>query len=175
MKHIIETDRLILREFIQFDSEKIYELNSDPDVLKYTGDLPFNSIREAKSFIENYSEYKRNCFGRWAVIYKESNEFLGWCGLKLNEENIVDIGFRFFKKEWNKGYATESAKAVLYFGFNSLGIDQIIGRTAPNNVASIKVLEKLHMKFWKVADCKGIENSLYYTLSKTQHAEAQMR
>jgi RimJ/RimL family protein N-acetyltransferase len=175
LNQIIETDRLTLREFVVSDYKKLYELNSDSDVLKYTGDFPFNSVLDAKRFIENYSDYKRNGFGRWVVIHKGSNKFLGWCGLKLNEENIVDIGFRFFKKEWNKGYATESAKAVLNFGFNSLGIDKIIGRTASNNVASIKVLEKLNMNFWKVADCQGIENSLYYTLSKTQHTEAQVQ
>ena len=95
-KSIIETPRLILREFTVDDAYKIWELNSDPEVIKYTGDPPFENVENARKFIENYEEYKKTGFGRWAVIKKDSNSFLGWCGLKLNEQNLVDIGFRFF-------------------------------------------------------------------------------
>ena len=169
MKKIIESKRLLLRELDISDSEDFYNLNSDPEVLKYTGDRAFLSISEAESFLKNYDDYKKNGFGRWAVISKDSNDFLGWCGLKLNEEKLIDLGFRFFKNQWKKGYATESARASLEYGFNNLKINEIIGRASIDNKASVKVLEKLRMNFWKNDNCKGIENSVYYKINKTQY------
>jgi ribosomal-protein-alanine N-acetyltransferase len=166
MKNIIETNRLVLRELDINDSENFFNLNSDPEVLKYTGDLPFSSIFDAEKFLINYSDYRKNEFGRWAVILKETESFIGWSGLKLNEENLVDIGFRFFKKEWGKGYATESARAVLDYGFNTLKLNEIIGRASKNNISSIRVLEKLNMTFWKQDSFEGIEESVYYRIKK---------
>jgi RimJ/RimL family protein N-acetyltransferase len=166
---LIETPRLILREFTVDDAYKIWELNSDPEVIKYTGDPPFETVENARDFLNNYKDYENIGFGRWAVIKKDSNDFLGWCGLKLNEQILIDLGFRFFRREWNKGYATESAKACLEYGFMELNIKEIIGRVAIKNTASIKVLEKLTMEYWKNDSCKGIENSLYYKISKEQY------
>ena len=163
---IIETNRLVLRELDIIDSENVFYLNSDTEVLKYTGDLPFSSIAAAENFLLNYSDYRKNGFGRWAVILKETESFIGWCGLKLNEENLVDIGFRFFKNEWGKGYATESAKAVLDYGFNTLKLKEIIGRSSKDNISSISVLEKLNMTFWKYDNFEGVEESVYYRIKK---------
>ncbi|SFN61264.1 Protein N-acetyltransferase, RimJ/RimL family [Paenimyroides ummariense] len=152
MKFIIETERLFLREFILDDAEKFYQLNLNPNVIRYTGNAAFKSINEAKSFLENYNDYKANGYGRWAAINKNNNEFLGWCGLKYGElENETDIGFRFFEEEWNKGYATESAVACLEYGFEVLKLNRIIGRAMEENKASIKVLEKIGLQFEKKA------------------------
>ena len=148
MKFIIETDRLLLREFILDDAEMFYQLNSNPNVIRFTGNAAFKSIEEAKSFLENYNDYKANGYGRWAVINKKSNEFIGWCGLKYGElENETDIGFRFFEEEWNKGYATESSTACLKYGFEVLKLNRIIGRAMKENTASIKVLEKIGLVY----------------------------
>jgi len=169
MKLIIETERLILREFLESDAKWMYGLNADPDVVRYTGDPAFESIDEARFFLENYSDYTRNGYGRWAVILKDTNEFIGWCGLKLNEEDFVDIGFRFFKKHWAKGYASEAAKATLEYGFQTLNFDEIIGRAVADNLASLRVLEKLNMKFLKQDTCHGFENSVYYRINKEDY------
>jgi len=168
MKKILETERLILRELEVTDAENFWKLNSDIEVIKHTGDSSFKSIEQAKIFLQNYQDYKTNGFGRWVVVIKESLEFIGWCGLKLNEEKDIDIGFRFFRKHWNKGYATESAMAVIDYGFKHLGMEEIIGRSAMENVASVKVLKKLNMKFLKIDNCEGIENSVYYSIHKEQ-------
>ena len=171
IKLITETPRLILREFALDDAKSMWELNSDPEVIKYTGDPPFASVEKAREFLLNYKDYEKNGFGRWAVITKASNSFIGWCGLKLNEQNLVDLGFRFFRKEWNKGYATEAAEACLEHGFLKLNLNEIIGRVASENKASIKVLEKLSMDYWKNDSCKGIEDSLYYRITKEQYLQ----
>ena len=98
IRKVIETPRLVLREFVLNDAENIWELNSDPEVIKYTGDPPFATIEKAREFLLDYTDYEKNGFGRWAVITKASNSFIGWCGLKFNEQNLVDLGFRFFKR-----------------------------------------------------------------------------
>lgn len=123
MNYIIETERLKLRELTPKDAKDFYKLNLDEEVIRYTGDIAFKSVEEATIFLENYRDYQQNGFGRWAVIHKETGVFLGWCGLKLNEETFIDLGYRFYKKEWGKGYATESANACLDYGFYQLGLE----------------------------------------------------
>jgi len=148
MKQIIETQRLILRELTTNDAENFYQLNLNPNVIRFTGDSPFKDIQEAKDFLKNYNDYEKNGFGRWAVIDKSNQEFLGWCGLKYDENcSETDIGFRFFEHQWNKGYGTESAQACLKYGFGKLGLKRIIGRSMAENMASIKVLEKIGLAF----------------------------
>ena len=166
MQKVIETFRLYLREFDLSDAKNMFDLNNDKEVIKYTGDDHFSSELEALDFIKNYDHYKIHGFGRWAVILKKSNEFIGWSGLKLNEENDIDIGFRFFKKYWGRGFASESAKAVLEYGFNVLKLECIVGRVAPENIASVRILEKLGMKFKKQGNCHGIEDAKIYSISK---------
>ena len=168
MKIILETTRLILREFSIKDASSFFHLNSNLKVLKYTGDKPFKSELEAKIFLQNYSDYQRNGFGRWTVVLKENNEVIGWCGLKLHDNGMVDLGYRFFEKDWNKGYASEASRACLHYGFDSLGIESITGRSAVENNASIRVLSKIKMKFWKNDTCEGIEKAVYYRITKSQ-------
>lgn len=171
MRKILETERLLLREFEPSDAQAMYDLNADPEVIRWTGDPPFDSVEHAETFLQKYPDYDRNGYGRWSVIVKETDEFVGWCGLKLNEKDLIDLGYRFFRKDWGKGYATESAAACLGYGFLALGMDEIIGRVAPENVASIRVLEKLGMTFWKEDDCKGILDSMYFRINKKQYHE----
>lgn len=161
---IAETDRLILREFTIDDALHFFELNNDPEVVKHTGDKAFNSINEAEEFLKNYTHYLEHGFGRWAVIGKENHVFLGWCGLKSNEEGYVDIGFRFFREFWGNGYASEAAKKSVELGFQKFGLNEIIGRTAQQNLGSIKVLEKIGMSHFKKGECHGIEDALYFKI-----------
>lgn len=162
MKHILETSRLILRELDSKDAKNFYDLNSNPNVIKYTGNSAFKNIEEAKEFLENYTDYKFNGYGRWAVILKTTDKFIGWCGLKFDElENETDIGFRFFEEEWNKGYATESAIACIHYGFEKLKLKRIIGRAMKENVGSIKVLEKIGLEYEKNAVLAGKDAVIY--------------
>lgn len=163
---LIQTDRLLLREFELTDAQMMYELNRDPEVIRYTGDPPFSSVEDASQFLSNYNDYKENGFGRWAALRRKDEAFIGWCGLKKHKDGMVDIGFRFFRKEWGKGYATESAIATLNYGLDTLGIPEIVGRAARENEASIRVLEKLGMQYWKDAPCDGINDAVYYRTSK---------
>ena len=165
---ILETERLKLREILPSDAEMMYNLNLDPEVIRYTGDPPFASVEEAENFIQNYPDYKKNGYGRWAVIRKADDEVLGWCGLKyLPEDDETDIGYRFFKKYWGAGYATEAAKACLDFGFQKLGLETIIARAMHANIASINVMKKLGMQYWKETLCAH-DPAVCYKITKTE-------
>ena len=147
---IAETQRLILRELTPDDAQFAFDLNSDYEVLKYTGDEPFDSVEDARTFLENYSDYQRNGFGRWGVVLKETGKLIGWCGLKRDRETQeVDLGYRFFQESWNKGYATEASVACLEIGKNNFGLEHIVARARKENPASYKVMEKLGFSFEK--------------------------
>lgn len=170
MKRILETERLYLREFVLDDAQKLIDLNDNPNVIKYTGDGAVENIEKAKEILQNiiFPQYP-NKLGRWAVHLKEGDTFIGWCGLKfIAELNEIDLGYRFFEEHWKKGYATECAKACLNFGFNILDLKEIVARAAIANVNSIKVLEKIGMRFEKEAEEHG--DSIYkYRLSNSQY------
>ncbi len=103
MKIVITTERLELRAFCASDAEGFYLLNMDPEVIKYTEDSPFKDVAAARRFIENYDHYEKFGFGRWSVYHKESNAYLGFCGLKYSpEKEEVDIGFRLPREYWAK-------------------------------------------------------------------------
>ncbi len=148
MSFHLETERLYLREITPDDAQFAYDLNLDEEVIRYTGDGPFESVAAAKEFLEKYDHYRKYGFGRWAVVRKSDNEILGWCGLKYSEDkDEFDIGFRFFKKYWNAGYATESAAACLKIGFEKFDMKTIVGKARKENLASIRVLEKLGLSY----------------------------
>ncbi len=149
MQVVIETKRLILRQFTEADADLIYQLNFDPDVTKYTLD-PFRDIEHAREVLEQVilPQYAVYNHGRWAVHLKPGMEFIGWCGLKfVAERKEIDLGYRFFKKNWGKGYATEAAYACIKFGFEKLDLREIIARVMPGNLGSIKVLENCGMEY----------------------------
>lgn len=147
---MIETERLILRKAELTDAPFFYELNSDPLVVKYTGDKAFKDLQGAENivhFLQN--QYKNNGYARLTVIEKSLQIPIGWCGLKFhNDTNETDIGYRFMQQYWNKGYATESAKACLAYGFNSLNLNRIIGNAMKENPASIAVFKKIGMTYF---------------------------
>lgn len=158
-----ETERTYLRNLTDKDAIDFFNLNLDKEVLKYTGDNSFQTIEDAKNFLDQYDhQYTKYGVGRLAVIEKISNNFIGWCGLKfIPELNEYDIGFRFFKDFWNKGFATETAQKCLEFGFNDLKLDKIVGRAMIENIASIKVLEKIGLTFKNEYDFDGYKGVIY--------------
>jgi len=137
MKIITQTKRLYLREFSLEDAIHFYQMNLDDDVIKYTGDIAFKTEVEAQDFLSKYDQYDLHKMGRWAVCDKQTKEFLGWCGLKYHpKDDLVEVGYRFYKKHWNKGYATESAKASIKYGFETLKLKTIYAHAHIDNLAS---------------------------------------
>ncbi len=162
MKIITQTGRLYLREFVPEDGKHFYEMNSDPEVVKYTGDGPFARTEQAFDFVKNYAQYEKYGMGRWAVIRKSDGTFLGWCGLKYHpEDDLVEVGYRLYQQFWGRGYATEAAKASIAYGFESLKLERIYAHVHIDNASSHKVAEKSGLNFVKEFQYDGIPAKLY--------------
>ena len=162
MDVVIETDRLLFRRFTEDDAPLLYDLNLDPEVIRYTHD-PLTDVEHARKVLKEVilPQYILYDHGRWAVHLRSGLEFIGWCGLKyLTETNEVDLGYRFKKNFWGNGYAAEAARACIKYGFATLNLQRIVGRALPANLASIKVLEKCGMKYLH-------EETVYGYLHKT--------
>lgn len=141
----LETERLLLRPFLLTDAAEAFRLNADPAVMLYLPkDEVFASVESARFFLANYIAGMETApFARHAVVRKEDGAWLGWCGLKALDDGNVDLGFRFHQEHWGKGYATESGKAWLAYGFEERGLRRIIGNAAEGNRGSQRALEKL--------------------------------
>lgn len=150
-KIITETQRLIIREFNLDDAKAVYHFNAPKEVNRFTGDAGMcESIEDAEKIIGDIwlVEYKKFGYGRWAVVLKETNEVIGFCGFK-NESRIkaVDIGYRFHPNYWGKGYATESNIACIEYAKQHMDLDRVLGDAVAENLGSIKVLIKLGMSY----------------------------
>jgi len=147
LKRIVETDRLLVREFVVDDAAEFYAFNSDPEVMRYTGEPPTESLEQAREMIRNYPDYREHGYGRWAVVYKPDDRIVGFNGLKhLDDLGQVDLGYRFRADYWGLGIATESSVAIVRYGFETLDLERIIGLVLPQNAASIRVLAKVGMR-----------------------------
>ncbi len=173
MKIFIETERLILRELAYTDEKDLFEMDADPEVHLFIDNNPVKSIDEITKVIEMLKvQYTENGIARWAVVDKLTNECVGWSGLKyfnqpLNNHNyFYELGYRFKKKHWGKGFATESSTAILDYGFANLNIDKIFAITDPKNVRSKKVLTKLGFDFQETFDYEG-DPTDWFELKKT--------
>lgn len=159
---ILESPRLLLTEIVVDDAEGMFELNSDPEVLRYTGDAPFPSLAASRAFLEAYPDYRENGFGRWAVRRRKDGQLLGWCGLKRDRATgEIDLGYRLHRRFWGHGYATESGRACIRWGFDARRFTRIVGRAAAANAASVRVLEKCGMRREGTCDFSGEPGLLY--------------
>ena len=156
VKIYAETERLILREITNEDIYAMFELDSNPDVHKYLGNRPVKTIEASEKLIDAIKlQYSERGIGRWAVINKQTNEFMGWSGLRLYNENesfngytnFYDVGYRFIPKFWGKGYATESGKAAIAYAFTTLKLKTVYGITDIDNAASHKALLKIGLTY----------------------------
>ncbi len=129
------------------------------------------SIDEAIHIIQNTNlkDFEKYGYGRFAVIHKADQKLIGFSGLKyLPELDETDVGYRFLPEYWGKGFATESARASIQFGFDTLKLKRIIGVAMKDNLASINVLLKCGLSYYKTAeyDGDGLENRWYQIENK---------
>lgn len=150
---ILETERLLLRQFSIEDADFILELLNEPSFIRNIGDRGIRTTADAHSYILNgpMTSYIKNGFGLYLVKLKETHESIGMCGLiKRDTLEDVDIGYAFLPRFWSKGYAVESALAVKQYAKNVIGLNRIVAITDPENEGSIRVLEKMGLQFEKM-------------------------
>lgn len=151
MKIYLETERLILREFTEDDADNLFELDSDPDVVRFVAPqypiLRETVIQQTIPKFLQYYEFSEG-YGFWAAVKKSSDEFIGWFHLRPSPAHggEIELGYRLKKSAWGKGYATEGSRALIHKGF-TLGCDRIICTALAANRASIRVMEKAGLQF----------------------------
>jgi RimJ/RimL family protein N-acetyltransferase len=143
---IAETERLILRHFDLNDSEALDRVYGDPEVMLYSrGVRTPEWVRERLR--QCLEDYRVHGFGLWAVVAKTTLEVLGYCGLghfpDASTRSDIEIGYRLMRPHWGHGYATEAARAVRDYGFDTLNLPRLIAVIDPRNIASIRVAEKI--------------------------------
>ncbi len=166
MNILLETERLILREFEKEDAKHIFRLHNDPDVMKYIPhkeplDVP---MEKCELFVNHFMDlYKTEPgYGLYALILKETGDYIGWNEFhQLDDTDEIEIGYRYFKEFWGNGYATESSKALVDYGFNTMGEKKLVGVAMPDNTASCRVLEKIGMKFKEMRRYYGVDLAYY--------------
>lgn len=143
----LETKRLKLRHFTHDDLQIMFRLGTDPDVIKYA-DTPCKDIEEAKLRLElgPLADYQKYGYGRFAVELRETGKVIGFCGIKyLPEIDLPEVGYRYLKEYWGQGIGTEAALACVEFARQDLKIEKLVALIVPENIASIRVAEKLGM------------------------------
>jgi RimJ/RimL family protein N-acetyltransferase len=150
---ILETERLILRQMTTDDAGFILELLNEPSFIQNIGDRHIRTIEDACSYIVNgpVKSYEKNGFGLWLIVLKETNEPIGMCGLiRRDTLEDVDIGYALLPRFWSKGYAVEAAQATKAYAKDVIRLKRIVAIVDPANESSIRVLEKLGLRYEKM-------------------------
>ena len=160
----VETQRLVLREFQQGDVRELAPILADPQVMKFspTGII---SIAQTQERIEGFiSCYKEFGFGKWAIILKEIDKLIGYCGIAVDQiDNKAEreLGYRLDSSFWGKGLATEAAAAAVQCGFEQFNLPYVLSIVERANIASVRVLEKIGMRYEKSTVFHDIEMDVY--------------
>jgi [ribosomal protein S5]-alanine N-acetyltransferase len=163
---VLETDRLLIRHLTVDDAEFILRLVNEPSFIANIGDRGIRSHEQASNYlldgpIRSYAEHGH---GPYLVALKQSLEPIGMCGLLRRAQfKDADLGYAFLPEFWAQGYAFEAASAVLRFAHESLGFQRTLGLVSPDNIPSIKLLEKLGFEFSELRQMKpsGLPTAVY--------------
>ncbi|NRB65298.1 MAG: GNAT family N-acetyltransferase [Saprospiraceae bacterium] len=167
----ITTDRMRLRMPIHADLASIFALGNDPEVMRFISYGRTQSISEARVDLKRRIQQSVNGFGYWIAEYKDNSDFIGWIALKpLNKTEDIEIGYRFLKTHWNKGLATEGAKALLDYAFTNHSLQRVVSVAMAANKASTRVMEKLGLTFDHAGKYYDTE-CVFYTISREKWAE----
>ena len=156
---VLETERLFLRHFHILDSKPMHSVFGDADVMRFgDGAQTEEWVRSwLRTCLEHY--YATWGFGPYAVVERRERAVIGYCGLfffpDVNGQPEIEIGYRLARSSWGQGYATEAASAVRDFAFGTLGIKRLIAMIDPANTASVRIAEKLGMRYEKEVMFKG--------------------
>lgn len=152
MNIILSTERFNLRQFTEADYDKMHELNSDQEVMRYILAGNTQNWEEVKVYLDNIIAYYSDNpqLGTWAIETKKEGDFVGWACLRhFGTSEKRELGYRLRKKYWGKGIATEVSRGIVKYGFEELNLPQIMAVVVKENKASWRVLEKAGLNYVK--------------------------
>lgn len=163
---MFETERLFLRKLSEADVDSVFAMRSDEDVMRYIRET--QNREEASNWVKLVSSrWEGEKIGFCSLVLKETNEFVGWCGLwQLKETGEIEVGYALFKKFWGCGFAVEASEAFLQYGFTELNLPKIVACANPENKNSWRVMEKLGMTFDHIGKYYG-RDLVHYTITKS--------
>ncbi|MFC2108847.1 GNAT family N-acetyltransferase [Candidatus Bipolaricaulota bacterium] len=174
----LETGRLILRRLTMDDADNLFELDSDPEVMRFlTGGIPHSREFIVGKALPHYLSYydRFDEFGFWAAIERLTRDFMGWFHFRPSRENSeeIELGYRLKKATWARGFATEGSIALIEKGFRTLGVSKVVATAMAPNARSRRVMEKAGLQFekefvypgdpfpgWRVSDCLVVKYGL---------------
>ncbi|MCM3874073.1 MAG: GNAT family N-acetyltransferase [Pyrinomonadaceae bacterium] len=164
---IIETARLRLRPFRLDNVDALHRLWTEPEVRRYLWDDDIITRERVQSLVNvSLKSFEDHGFGLWAVLPRESESVIGFCGFWFfHEPPKLELLYGISPAHWHKGLATEAARAMLNYGFTELSFDRIQASTDAANLASSKVMEKAGMSFWRREMTNGLD-TVYFEISR---------
>lgn len=165
---MIETQRLLLREYSMDDFDALHAILSDPETMRHYP-APFDEDRTRRWIEWNLENYAQHGFGLWAVALKETGEFIGDCGLTLQNidgERLPEIGYHINKKHWRRGYAKEAARAVRDWEFEHTDYDALYSYMKYTNAASCATALAIGMR--KVKQYPDAKNAISFACAITR-------
>ena len=175
-RNVIECARLTLRELRLPDAAFILRLVNEPGFLRFIGDKGVRTLKDAREYIAKgpLESYRRFGYGLYLAALRNDGTPVGICGLvKRDGLEYPDLGFAFLEAFWSKGYAAESAAAVLAYGRASLGLERIVAITAPDNEGSMAVLHRVGLAFERVVRLSGGDVNLFGPAALPRSAPAR--
>ena len=160
---VLETKRLLLREFQMGDAEALFAVLGDAATMQYYP-AAFDRAGVESWIARNIERYTRNGFGLWAMELKSTGEVIGDCGCALQEvegRREIEIGYHVRRDLWGQGYATEAARHCVAHAFSQLGAERVISMIRPENLSSRRVAEKNGLKCEKIIFWHGYGHCVY--------------
>lgn len=173
---MLETKRLLIRKFTPEDLDKLIELRSDPEVIKYLGGRRLQNPEAIATRLQFYLDcYEKFGFGMGALVWKETGEMIGWCGLQpLEETGEIEVGYGMIKEFWGRGIGYECARAWLEYGFEKANLERIVAVANPENIGSWRIMEKCGMRYEKTDQHYGMD-CVFYAVSKDEFLRSQTK
>jgi [ribosomal protein S5]-alanine N-acetyltransferase len=160
---ILETTRLLLREFRRDDVGALALVISDPETMRFYP-APFDQAGVERWIEHNLRRYAQYGHGLWGMVLKSTGELIGDCGLTFQNVGGVDeleIGYHVRRDLWGQGLATEAARACRDYGFGRWPAERIVSLIRPENIPSRRVAEKNGMRIWKEAMHQNVRHLVY--------------
>lgn len=158
----LETERLVLRMLRESDTDAYAEMMADPEVVRFLGGKPMSRAEAWRNMAMVLGHWHLRGYGFWAVEEKSSGELVGRVGCWRPEGGPgLEVGWTLRRSSWGRGYATEAARAAVGYAFAALGQSRVLSLIAPDNVASIRVAERLGEKPVGEWEISGIKVILY--------------